>query len=242
MHINTQKFTLSPFLWDRLWITLVIIILVIFVVVAAVPLDFIIIIPFRFSLVYYSTPFHTDFHISITLSLSPSPPHIPFCLWLEVIQLLCHFVIRRIKYKQPVCTIHAVHYFNHIEMLCETRYYCLTIKLDLKFIVDLAVIISVLLLVSIFDEHIHHCDHCSTTNTLTEIFIIYCHRNKIVLILYRDYKHLLIVLNFMAVCKQQIHEMMKHSCSHRIAVWKPILLPFFREGAEHDWKKESNEL
>lgn len=33
MHINTQKFTLSPFLRDHLWITLVIIILVIFVAV-----------------------------------------------------------------------------------------------------------------------------------------------------------------------------------------------------------------
>lgn len=46
-YINTQKFTVSPFLWDRLWITLVIIVLVIFVaVVVVVPvlLDFIIII------------------------------------------------------------------------------------------------------------------------------------------------------------------------------------------------------
>lgn len=104
-----------------------------------------------------------------------------------------------------------MHYFNHIEMLCETRYYCLTIKLDLKFIVDLAKRISAVILVSIFDEHICHSDHCFTTNTPTEIFIIYCHRNH-----FDSEQAFIDCVEFHGRLQTETHEKMKRS--HRNAV------------------------
>lgn len=127
--------------------------------------------------------------------------------------------------------VNPMHYFNHIEMLCETRYYCLTIKLDLKFIVDLAIIISVLFLVSIFDELIHHSDHCIATNTLTEIFTIYCHRNRF------DSDNTAYITSIYWLCwiswpfvNSDTRKDETFTRSHRNAVWKPMFLSFLREG------------
>lgn len=116
----------------------------------------------------------------------------------------------------------------------QTRYYCLTIKLDLQFIVDLAMIVSFLFLVSIFDEHhIYHMTivslifkHSTHTNTLTEIFIIYCHCNRFDFEL-KIQAFIIMFVEFHGRLQTKTHKNGKHTLNCTV---KPnFLLLFLRE-------------